>query len=281
MLRSEFHPPSHRWILVASLSLVALMGAIDFYVGNEISVSIFYLLPVHVATWYAGPGLGLVISVLGAVLWFVADLNGAAVTSIDSLVLAWNFGVRVLYFAGAAFLLSQLKARLESEASLSRSDPLTRVANRRHFYEVVETEISRARRYSHPLTLAYIDLDDFKHINDRFGHQTGDSLLQLVAGTLQAKLRRPELVARLGGDEFAILLPETGSEAAQAALVRMREMLRDLMQEKGWPVTFSIGAITYELPPESVDQIVRQADTLMYHAKHEGKDMVRHLLVRS
>ena len=98
---------------------------------------------------------------------------------------------------------------------------------------------------------------------------------------MEREVRATDIVARLGGDEFAILLLETGYEPAQQVIRKVRQHLADSMAENGWPVTFSIGAVTFTVPPDSVDAMIRQADDLMYVAKRSGKDMVKHIEIGS
>jgi diguanylate cyclase (GGDEF)-like protein len=136
-------------------------------------------------------------------------------------------------------------------------------------------EINRARRYEHPLTVVYIDLDNFKKINDLYGHITGDNLLRLVADTVKNNIRLTDTVARLGGDEFAILLPETGPELAEAITHKVQKINLEIMQKNGWPVTFSIGVVTFIDPPSTVDEILKASDHLMYVAKNNDKNNIR------
>jgi diguanylate cyclase (GGDEF)-like protein len=124
-----------------------------------------------------------------------------------------------------------------------------------------------------------MDIDNFKIINDRYGHQTGDVLLVWVAKTIRKNLRATDYVARVGGDEFALLLPETGAEAGQFVLYKLQRMLLDLMQKNNWPVTFSIGAATFVAEPESLDQMIQSADDLMYSAKRNGKNRIAQAVV--
>ncbi len=168
----------------------------------------------------------------------------------------------------------QLEASLTKERELSRQDPLTSLANRRAFMEISEIEKERARRYHHCFNIAYVDLDGFKKINDTLGHAVGDQVLQQVANTLRANLRITDAVARLGGDEFAILLTETSAVSAEKVLRKLHELLRTAMRTKGWNVDFSIGLASYACPPESVDDIMRVADGVMYSVKTKGKGNV-------
>jgi diguanylate cyclase (GGDEF)-like protein len=169
-----------------------------------------------------------------------------------------------------------LKSAIEKEKELSRMDFLTRVGNGRYFIELANMEINRARRNKHPLTVAYIDIDNFKMINDRSGHSTGDHLLQLVAYTIKNNIRLTDTVVRMGGDEFAILLPEAGPELAETIIRRVQKINLEMMQENGWPVTFSIGVVTFMTPPSSVDEILKRTDNLMYGAKNTGKNAIKY-----
>jgi diguanylate cyclase (GGDEF)-like protein len=159
---------------------------------------------------------------------------------------------------------------------MARTDYLTRVANSRYFAEIASHEIKRAGRYLHPFTVAYLDIDDFKSVNDRWGHSTGDQLLALVADTIRGNIRATDSIARLGGDEFVFLLPETGYDAASVVIQKVHQSLQAVMGGKGWPVTFSIGVVTFRTPPDSVDGMIRAADAFMYSVKHSGKNRIQH-----
>ncbi len=167
-----------------------------------------------------------------------------------------------------------LRSAVEREQELARTDSLTGLTNRRAFCEMSSGEIDRAQRYHRPFTVAYVDIDNFKTVNDRFGHSTGDTLLRVVAHTMKSNSRAVDVIARLGGDEFAIFLPETGPEPGRAVIRKLHERLLDAMRQHEWPVTFSIGVITFIRPPSTVDQMIRFADGLMYTAKNGGKNRI-------
>ncbi|MBN2620581.1 diguanylate cyclase [candidate division WOR-3 bacterium] len=170
-------------------------------------------------------------------------------------------------------------ARLYDETkALSLTDALTRIANRRHFDLMLETEIRKARGYSRPLTLAMIDLDNFKSFNDRFGHMAGDKMLLHIANSLKRNTRDTDFVARYGGEEFAIIFPETNNEIAMRVSQRVRSAIeRDMLLIRGIgrkKLTVSIGLATYPLHAEGADTLLKGADTALYRAKQKGKNRV-------
>ena len=153
---------------------------------------------------------------------------------------------------------------------------MTGVANRRTLANYAAREIERCRRAGEPITLGYLDCDNFKKFNDRWGHQAGDQLLRLVARTLTPLVRPSDLVARLGGDEFAIVLPGTGREKAPKIFKDLQDHIRELALEDGILVSFSVGVVTFVEAPKSVSEMLRQADRLMYEVKNAGKNAFLH-----
>jgi diguanylate cyclase (GGDEF)-like protein len=165
------------------------------------------------------------------------------------------------------------------ERGVSRRDLVTGALNRLALKETLDAEIKRSRRNLRPLTVSYIDLDNFKAVNDVLGHETGNAVLQTVAQTMQSNLREVDSVARLHGDEFALLLPETDAENVPTILNKLQRALRDAIASRQWSVTFSIGAVTFNTPPQSVEAALNQADKMMYLAKQAGKNRFEHLVV--
>lgn len=164
--------------------------------------------------------------------------------------------------------------RKEAEArlvTLAESDPLTGCHNRRKLYQLLETEIKRARRHEQPLSLLMLDIDHFKQINDRHGHDLGDSVLRHLAVTIQEALRQTDILGRFGGEEFIVLLPESDLRWAAAIATRLCKCLLQNPAERVGPVTVSIGVASLRLEDGS-DSLVKRADKALYRAKQNGRN---------
>jgi len=261
---------------IAAILAVVLIWAINFYyTGPEMEFSLMYLIPVAWITWRTGRTGGAILAIVSTVVW----------TSMDSLHNAF-FGYSVLTYLNVAskaalfmsfvFVLAKLKDALHHEAELSRTDRLTGIANRRAFLENLEREIKRTQRDILPITVVYIDVDDFKTINDTLGHHKGDEHLLLVAETISGQLRSTDTIARMGGDEFAILLPEQGYDDSNIVIEKIRKKVEEINPKSSVKVTLSIGVVTYLYPPDTTDEIIKFADSLMYIVKESGKNGIKH-----
>jgi diguanylate cyclase (GGDEF)-like protein len=268
---------SRLWVVPCALASCAGVALVDYGPGQQLSCLLFYLAPVALAAWWGGFPAGVLVALAAAVLRnLVCAAHGLtphpAVQLGDGAI---HFGV----FTLSCSLVSRLRLALARERALARTDPITGAANGRTFYERAGQEARRCLRSGRPLTLAYLDVDNFKAVNDRLGHPAGDELLREVVVTIREEMRAHELAARLGGDEFALLLPGADAAGAEAALGRMRAALLRRVAARGWPVTFSLGAATFLRPPHDIDELVGVADELMYRAKRGGKDRVVHEVV--
>ena len=257
--------------------VAVLLGVIDYLTGYEINLSLFYLLPISLAAWYGGQEAGLVVSGVSAITWFIADVFSGASYS-NSWIFLWNTLIRLGFFAIVTFLLVALKKAFRTNEELARTDYITGAVSPRFFHELSQRELNRSKRYNHLFSFAYIDLDNFKEINDRFGHTEGDKVLQAVANAVQKKIRSIDIFSRLGGDEFALLMPETGEVEAQSVNSRVRRSLMEEMQKNNWSITFSIGVVTFIKIPKTVDDMVKMADDVMYPIKTGGKNGVSYTI---
>lgn len=261
--------------IVLGFVFIVAIGILDLLTGYELAFSLFYVIPISLAAWLIGRWYGIVASFASAFVWLGADMASGHLY-LNPFIPIWNFFIRLSFFVIIAILLSALKSALEREKELARTDHITGALNSRPFFELVQMEINRSHRFEHPFTLAYIDLDNFKTVNDQFGHSIGDQVLRTVVSYAKKHLRKIDVIARLGGDEFALLLPETDQESARVALAKLQGGLLEEMQQNNWPVTFSVGALTCSIPPPSADELVRMADELMYSVKRGGKNAIQY-----
>ncbi len=269
-----------RGALYAScLALIAGIAYADYLSGDEILLFVLHLLPVTMLAWGAGLYAGLAGSVVatGAMLVGYVALSDGRFRTLH----VWQALVSLTSNASVAWAVAQLKAShqrvlslLDTERRLAREDPITGLASVRAYHERLALEVDRMRRHGRPLSLMYLDLDDFKRVNDERGHRAGDELLGRVGRVLVASVRKVDLCGRLGGDEFGILMPETDAEEAAHVAERVREGLTKSFREGGAAVGMSAGLATFRRPPVDDQVPISQVDSLMYEAKRAGKNRI-------
>jgi len=272
---SNLEKRSQLFNMLVGFVLIGVIGILDFLTGYELAFSLFYVVPVSLVTWRIGRRLGIIASFASAFVWLAADV-AAGDTYSHPLIPIWNTLIRLSFFIMITLLLSALRSGMAREEELARTDNLTGAVNSRRFFELTQMEIDRLQRYGHPLTLAYIDLDNFKTVNDQFGHPSGDEVLRNVVSYTKKHLRKIDVIARLGGDEFALLLPETDQKSASVALPKLQNGLLEAMRQNSWPITFSIGVLTCTASPPATEELVKLADNLMYSVKHDGKNAIKY-----
>jgi len=260
------------WV-ISAVVLVIILGIIDYVSGIELNISLFYLIPILIVIWFIDGKTGLLFSFASTVVGFIANYSAGQTDSTPS-VYIWNIMLRLGFYLVVTWLGATLKRTYTGNQQLVRTDYVTGATSVRYFYELAQIEIRRTQRYQHPFTLAYIDLDNFKTVNDQLGHSTGDRVLRAVTDGIRRQVGEADTLARLGGDEFALLLPETDGEAAKTVLNQIHGSLVDEMLRNGWMVTFSVGVVTFNEIPKTVDEMVKMADNVMYSVKVAGKNGV-------
>jgi len=265
-------------VAAVSFLCVAAIAWVDLITRYETAVSLLYLVPLYLAAWFSWGGAAVIIGALGGLSdTMLTGMTGQQVGAVTILNSAIQ-GVFFVVFVAVLLALKRSRGRLEE---FSRTDPLTGLANSRSFFQAGTAEMHRAARYHHPFSLVYMDMDDFKSVNDSLGHEAGDTFLRRIADTIRRTTRRSDIPARIGGDEFAILLPETDAPAAKIMVERLQAMLAKMRMPDGREATFSIGIMTRPatLPAHEYDgsiaEMVKAADALMYEAKRAGKDACR------
>jgi diguanylate cyclase (GGDEF)-like protein len=253
---------------------VLLIGLLDYITGSEISVALLYLLPIMLIAWLKGRGSAALLSIFSALVWLFADILDRQAYAHLAISL-WNAAMGLGVFLIVGYSVAAIKKLLLLEHGHAHTDYVTGVANARSFYEQMNRELERSARYGRPVAIAYIDVDNFKQVNDTLGHATGDKVLHSVAQAIKSSLRSVDFVSRLGGDEFAVFMPETDAAQADIAVRKVRARLQKTVKDFGWPVTFSIGIATCDDSACTADKLIKAADELMYAAKKEGKNRVR------
>jgi len=261
-------------LALGGFALVGAIALLSYLSGPRLSFALFYLVPIALCAWWGGFSQGILLSMACAVSWqFVEGIDDPTVGPAIHL---WNGIARSGIFIITASLLSRLRLSLYVEKQLAHADPLTGAANGRTFYENVSKNVEHALRGGFPITVAYLDLDQFKWINDKLGRAAGDEALCDLVQVTQRQIRAIDLLARLGGDEFALLLVDCDELCATTTLERVREQFAQEMKRKKWPVTVSVGAVTFPHPIRDVDAMVRQVDELMIRAKKAGRNQLIH-----
>ena len=262
-------------VVLLGLTVVAGVACLDYAAGAKLLLSIFYLLPVVMVAWWTGSTLyGLLVALASAIAGpLVAYLLAFKPVSLP--VSVWNNGVRLSVFCVVLYLLHRTRRLNGKLAEMASSDELTGLVNLRALRQLAAQEIERSARYEHELSLAYIDIDHFKEINDEHGHLEGDRVLQALAGIAKATARTSDSVARIGGDEFVILMPETGPEAAAVVVTRLLDVVPKGVGRDRLGVSCSIGLASFLVAPATVELMLAAADRLMYAAKAAGGNAVR------
>lgn len=262
-----------RSICIIACCITIVIGVADHLVGAEVSTTIMYFIPITIAAWYGSRSLGLAISLLATFIWLITDVTSGAEYS-HMAIYGWNTLMRLGIFVFITILLSRLHDILNLEEIAADTDALTGALNVRGFRERLAEEYARSMRSGRPFSLAFIDIDDFKKINDTFGHSVGDILLSTVANTINSNLRQTDHLARMGGDEFVILFSETNEDIVHAAFTHVHKRLMEIINMHNWPVTLSVGVVSFGTLPESPSRIIKIADDIMYSVKKSTKNNV-------
>jgi len=266
-------------ILVVAYSFVLLLAvtSADVLLKN-FSVLLFYLIPIAWCAWLGGRWTSVAVAGFSAAARFGVLFVKDRAHEYTRPEMIWEVTWEFVFFLVFSWMLFRVHQAWDEERDLARSDALTGLRNARAFAESLTSERERLYRYGRILTLVYLDLDNFKQVNDRLGHHTGDRLLREVGKTLRINTRGADVVARLGGDEFALLLPETDEVGAMLALNRVRNRLLESMSAENWPVTCSIGAVTFRAAPSSIEEMLQAADAEMYRSKTSGKNQIHAII---
>jgi diguanylate cyclase (GGDEF)-like protein len=277
------HDRRSSFVLTALLlAIVAAMGWVDYLTGTDLSITLVYLPPIVAAAWWLGTASALGVALVAGVAVMAAEIAGHGIAAIW----IWNALTAIVVFIGVAWLVARIRrdrdrmgemnaslaGLLEAEQQLARTDPLTGLPNSRCFMDMLEQELARSRRTGDPVAVAYVDVDDFKSVNDLFGHLPGDALLRTIGASIGAAIRGGDAVARLGGDEFGLLFRNSSPDAIHAVGERIVASIEQLRQQyPGTMLGVSVGIVHLSRVDRQAEEVVRLADEAMYRAKALGR----------
>jgi diguanylate cyclase (GGDEF)-like protein len=253
-----------------STAMLVGVGLADYFTHVELTLSPWYTFPCFLMDWRIGRKSALAYAVFATVLQLLIGLTGThdypnRYYLVADLILNLAFCIVLIW------IIAKLRLALEMEMILTRSDFLTRLANRTSFLDGVERELKRCQREGKSLTVMMIDLDNFKHFNETRGHSVGDLLLSAMADLLRENFRSTDIIARTGDDEFTLVLPGISADVSESKLQALRKELEDLLMTRGWNLTFGMAAIALVRPDISGEQMVSEIEHLMQQVKQSTR----------
>ncbi len=285
--RAVTQPRRSRATVMLSLAATVLIGLLDHLTGPEFGFSVFYLLPILACAWRVGIRTAILLAATASVCWFASDF--ALRDQSHVWISSWNGFSRFVIFGAMAVLVfylrrsqkrlvilnRQLESSAKHEAGLARTDSLTGLPNGRSFLEVLTREANRNLRSGQSICVAYIDVDNFKGINDQHGHAVGDDVLKRLAESFQHVVRGGDVAARLGGDEFAILFWNVQQNEVEEMAKRLKHQAALIAKDyPGMGLGISVGLAYFQKPPLDPQDLLTKADAAMYQGKETGKDRV-------
>ncbi|TPQ27585.1 GGDEF domain-containing protein [Methylomonas koyamae] len=250
-----------------------MIGFLDGFTGTEVRLTPIYFVPVILAGISLNQVNAYIFAIGCSVVWGISNFHGGLRFS-SEWIWVWNLTIQAVAFVIVLELVRQLQNERIKAHEMSMTDTLTGIPNARGFYEQSHSLVSFCHRQQMPIVLAYIDLDNFKTVNDKEGHQRGNDILKIIAQIMKSTFRASDVISRLGGDEFAVILPNTEVSEAHEVLERFRVTTMKEMNIAGNSVSTSIGAIAYSNSPLDLEAMIKTADQIMYDVKHTGKNQV-------
>ena len=258
-------------IFIAALVAAGLISLLDNYTGYSFRVTFLYIFPVLFVSWFTGVFRGVILSCVTAGTWFWLNFRFLP-KNISHRVHYWNSLSLLLTLLMVSYVISNLKEK-DKEAVFAKIDVLTGALNARWLRKELFKLVHR-KQPQKPFSIIFFDLDNFKQVNDSLGHKEGDKVLQTVGKVIKNRIRQADIFARVGGDEFVMVFPDITDKIIKRKLSLIRKRLLSAMKMRKWPVTFSIGIVTFHMPPKTVSFAIKLADETMYEAKRAGKNRI-------
>lgn len=264
-----------RWLAwFLCLGSIISLGVVRSTSDADFTFASLAIVPVLIISWIGGMRSGLLVAFLAAATWIVGD-TVASERQFSANWVPWaNAATRLMTYGLVAILAALVRLQLDREHANATRDALTGLQNRRAFLSAGAAEVERSKRYGHPMAVIFLDLDDFKQLNDSKGHDVGDAALRSTAKALLSTLRNSDMVARLGGDEFSVLLPEIDYDAVVEAGRKIFSAVNATLKDYP-PVTASLGVAWFGTTDHLFPAMLKEADALMYEVKESGKHDMR------
>ena len=259
--------------IAVGLGVIGLGFVVDVTTGRDLSLSLVYVAGVGLMVWAGSARVGLLGAVGASAAVFADGIRNSVATGT---ALANAVTAFVLLLATVA-VVDYMHAKMVREASRARFDPLTGLSNRLACEERCTMEIARLHRRARSLSVAFLDFDGLKQVNDVRGHAAGDAALIRLAKSSQAVLRPTDLLSRIGGDEFVLLMPDTDHDEATSVVRRIQGRLAEADGDKAAMVT--AGLVTWHSAPQSIEDLFVEANALMYSAKRNGDRHLESLVI--
>jgi diguanylate cyclase (GGDEF)-like protein len=271
MTFSFLEKKSPAFVFAFGVLIIATISIIDYYTGEEIAFSIFYIFPISIVSLYSNTFFSILTCFIAGAIWFAIEYATGAHYSHYGYVI-WHAIVRFGFFLITSNLLIKNKHLLDRLQKLATIDGLTGLLNSRSFKEISQNYCLLSARYQRPIAIGYIDVDNFKGINDTLGHSVGDQVLSSVAKVLKESVRTTDVVGRLGGDEFAVFLPEANYQGTKELFEKIHSALVQNAKTNQWPIGFSVGVAIFPVAPVEINNALKVADNLMYKVKKSCKN---------
>ena len=250
--------------------MVVAVTALDEFTGYDIKATPIYILVALYIMWKGTSKLHIGLVGTMTIIWTAIEFHDAPSEHIDNNVTLINMSMNILTIIVVS--VSMLAFHRAAKMALSANkDPLTEIFSRRYIYDIMPVIIGDLKRHGRSMAIMFIDCDNFKMVNDEYGHAAGDAVLRAVASTIMETIRIEDIPVRLGGDEFIVIFREVSGSTLCQVVQRCVEALNREMANREWPVTFSIGLAEFDLPPDNIGDAINYCDQLMYRAKREGK----------
>lgn len=285
-LLDKLDDKSALWVCIFLSLTVGMIDTIFNLEERNISLDLFYLIPIVLAAWRLKTiefiGITFMTAAfnvndhIDAFIFHWEKFNNDHTHNIiyHMSLITWDILITATSLILAGVFIRHLRLNLMRERAMAKIDDLTEICNKPAFDSLINIELNRIKRRFSPFTIAIIDIDSFKVHNEKYGSTSGDNALQLIANEFKRSLRKTDSVGRFDGDEFIIMLIDTSYNGTLTVMSKLKNRLDRLMNENGWDITFSIGAMVFKTPPLDLEEAIKLVNDVVLEVKGSGKNNI-------